>query len=93
MTLCDPATGRFLYANPALCEFFGRTEAELQQCSWQELTHPEDLASDQQLAAQLHQGVFNHYRLRKRFLLRDGSTIWGTWWWPAPGIPMERSRI
>ncbi len=77
MCLCDPATGRFLFANPALCEFFGRSEADLQQCTWQDLTHPEDLAADQQLAAQLHEGSVNHYRLRKRFLLRDGATIWG----------------
>ena len=77
MCLCDPVTGRFLTVNAAMCSFFDRPPAELQACNWQELTHPEDLAIDQQMARQLHRGEFNSYRLRKRFLRRDGSTIWG----------------
>lgn len=77
MCLCDPVTGRFLTVNAALCAFFGRSEAELLQCTWQDLTHPEDLEADQKLAVRLHHGEFDSYRLRKRFLLRDGSSKWG----------------
>lgn len=77
MCLCDPATGRFLSVNTALCDFFDRSAAELLQCSWQDLTHPDDLEADQQLADKLYKGEFNSYRLRKRFLARNGSTRWG----------------
>ena len=77
MCLCDPLSGRFLSVNAALCEFFGRSEADLLQCTWQQITHPDDLEADQKQAEKLHRGEFNSYRLRKRFLRADGSTIWG----------------
>lgn len=77
MCLCDPVSGHFLSVNQALCQFFARTEAELLACTWQQLTHPEDLEADQRLAEQLQRGDFDQYRLRKRFRRPDGSTIWG----------------
>lgn len=77
MYLCDPHSGRFLSANDALCRFFGRSEAEVLACTWQEFTHPDDLAADQRLAEQLQRRELNRYRMRKRFLRPDGSSIWG----------------
>lgn len=77
MCLCDPISGTFLSVNGAMCSFFARSESELLACTWQQLTHPQDLATDQQLAAQLQRGDFDQYRLRKRFLRPDGSTVWG----------------
>lgn len=77
MCLCDSQSGRFLSVNEALCSFFGRGETELLRCTWQELTHPDDLAADQALAAQLQRGELESYRLRKRFCRSDGSTVWG----------------
>jgi PAS domain S-box-containing protein len=77
MALLDPATGCFRVANLAMCRFFGLTADELQQSSWQELTHPDDLAIDQQRIEQLIAGSINQYRLRKRYRHADGRTIWG----------------
>lgn len=77
MCLLDPVTGRFLSVNAALCAFFNRSAAELMNCNWRELTHPDDLEADQKLAEKLHRGEINNYRLRMRFLGRDGSTKWG----------------
>ncbi|MDO9538473.1 MAG: PAS domain S-box protein, partial [Methanocalculus sp.] len=39
----DP-TGRFLYANPAYCRLFGKTEEELIGASYMPLVHPDDRA-------------------------------------------------
>lgn len=77
MFLCDPLSGRFLSANDALCAFFGRSEADLLNHTWQELTHPEDLAADQRMAQRLLRGELDRYRLRKRCLRPDGSSVWG----------------
>jgi diguanylate cyclase (GGDEF)-like protein/PAS domain S-box-containing protein len=77
MCLCDSDTGHFLSVNSALCRFFGRSESELLACTWQTLTHPEDLLADQRLANQLQHGELDSYRLRKRFLRPDGSSVWG----------------
>jgi diguanylate cyclase (GGDEF)-like protein/PAS domain S-box-containing protein len=77
MCLCDSRSGRFLSVNDALCAFFGRSQAELLACTWQELTHPEDLAADQLLVEQVLRGERDSYRLRKRYRRPDGSNIWG----------------
>ena len=77
MCLCDPVTGRVISVNLALCVFLDRSAAELMQCNWLELSHPDDLEADQRLAEKLHRGEFNSYRLRKRFPGPDGSTKWG----------------
>lgn len=77
MCICAPGTGTFRQVNPALCRFFGYSEQELLQQNWQHLIHPADLAKDEALAAQVLAGTLSSYRLRKRFLHRDGSVLWG----------------
>ena len=69
--------GRFLRVNDAMVRLFGRSRAELLACTWQELTHPEDLAADEALGAELVAGVRDSYRMTKRYLRPDGSVIWG----------------
>ncbi len=69
--------GRFLEVNPALCELLGRDAETLCHCTWQQLTHPDDLATDLGLVEELKNHRRDSYRLRKRFLRPDGSVIWG----------------
>src|SRR5215203_6427003 len=37
--------GRYMQVNRSLCEILGYTEEELQALTWQEITHPDDLAA------------------------------------------------
>ena len=69
--------GRFLRANPALCEMLGREREELLACTWQELTHPDDLDVDLALVQDVLDGRRRSYRLLKRFVAADGRLIWG----------------
>ena len=69
--------GQFLEVNPALCQLLGRSSEALCQATWQELTHPDDLASDLELVEAVKASARQGYRLRKRFLRPDGSVIWG----------------
>lgn len=69
--------GSFLWVNPALCTLLARPARQLVNCSWQELTHPDDLAADLGLVASVAEGTRNSYRLRKRYLRPDGMTVWG----------------
>ena len=48
--------GGFLVVNAALCTMLDRTESELTACTWQELTHPEDLAIDLALVSDVLAG-------------------------------------
>ncbi|MDI1289047.1 MAG: EAL domain-containing protein, partial [bacterium] len=76
MCLVSPE-GVFMRVNPALCRIFGRTAEEMQRHSWQELTHPDDLANDLDLVDDVLRGKTDGYRLLKRYIHGDGSTIWG----------------
>lgn len=69
--------GSFLRVNPALCDFLGREPEELLGGAWQEVTHPEDLAADEQLAAEVLAGERDGYRMLKRFVRPDGTVLWG----------------
>lgn len=69
--------GMFLRVNPALGDILGRPLEALMASQWDELTHPDDLAVDQELMAQVLAGERDAYRLRKRYLRPDGEVVWG----------------
>lgn len=64
-------------ANAALCEFFARTREDLLGRTVAELTHPDDLAEDLGLMDDLLARRRHHYQMDKRFLLPDGTVVWG----------------
>lgn len=75
MSLVSP-DGRYLRANPIVCEFLGRDEQELLGCTWQELTHPDDVATDAALVDEVERGLRDAYRMDKRYLRPDGTVVW-----------------
>ncbi|MCM2369860.1 PAS domain S-box protein [Aporhodopirellula aestuarii] len=68
--------GEWLRANEKLCNILGYTLDELKQRSFQDITHPDDLDKDLVLFAQMKRGEINGYTLEKRYLHRDGHTVW-----------------
>ncbi len=68
--------GRFERVNTALADMLGHSTEELQALTFQEITHPDDLAGDLELLQQLTDGTISDYRLRKRYFHRDGHVIW-----------------
>lgn len=75
MAIVSPE-GRYLRVNPAMTQILQRSEQELLNCTWQDLTDPEDLDGDQQLADEVLRGERDTYRLAKRYLRPDGSVVW-----------------
>lgn len=75
MMLVSPK-GRFLRVNDALCRIVGYTQAELQQKTFQDITHPDDLEADRVLIQELLAGTRDHYQLEKRYFHKDGHVIW-----------------
>ncbi|MFC5012072.1 ATP-binding protein [Nocardioides plantarum] len=76
MTLVSP-DGLLLSANRSLCTMLGRTEQELRGSAFQVLTHPDDLAAHQRLFDETIAGSRSSYRITKRCVRADGSTLWG----------------
>jgi PAS domain S-box-containing protein len=70
--------GRYLQVNRSLCEILGYTEEELQALTWQEITHPDDLAASLANARRIVEGEFPRYHLEKRFLHAEDHTVWAS---------------
>jgi PAS domain S-box-containing protein len=68
--------GRLMRVNQTFCRMVGYTEAELQQLSFQQITHPDDVAPDVALIGQTLAGQRSSYALEKRYLHKDGRTVW-----------------
>lgn len=69
--------GRWLEVNPALCEFLGRSEAELLATDFQSITHPDDLEADLSLVQQLLDGQISDYSMEKRYSHPEKHYVWG----------------
>lgn len=78
MVSLDPADpGRYLRVNDALCGITGYTAEDLIQRTAADITHPDDLESDQAALAQaVVCGGQDVYRTEKRYIRADGSLIW-----------------
>jgi PAS domain S-box-containing protein len=68
--------GRFLEVNPSLCRMFGYAAPELLDRTFEELTHPDDINVGVELFRDLLAGKQGYGWLEKRYVHRDGHTIW-----------------
>ncbi|WOD37034.1 PAS domain S-box protein [Nodosilinea sp. E11] len=68
--------GRFLKVNRSLCEMLGYSEAEMLERSFQDITPPADLDSDLELAQQMLSGERRTCQLEKRYVHKQGTTVW-----------------
>jgi len=76
MALVSPE-GQFLTANVALCDMLGYDPDVLTTLTFQDLTHPDDLDKDMRLVARTLAGEIDSYRVFKRYVRADGSTLVG----------------
>jgi diguanylate cyclase (GGDEF)-like protein/PAS domain S-box-containing protein len=68
---------RFIEPNARLCHMLGYDDHELEAMTFNEVSHPDDLALDLAMVEQLLDGALDTYELEKRYVRRDGSTLWG----------------
>ena len=68
--------GHWLRVNRALCEIVGYAEAELLTKTFQDITHPADLVRDVEHRRKLLAGEIRDYQTEKRYLHKDGRTVW-----------------
>ena len=68
--------GNWLVVNPALCQMVGYSETELQQTTFQAITHPDDLHKDLTYLDMLLEGDIDHYQMEKRYIHQQGELVW-----------------
>ena len=69
---------RFKKANPAFCAIMGYSEAELQQFTFRDVTHPDDMSKDLDNVRKLMNKEISVYKTEKRYIRKDGQAIWGS---------------
>jgi two-component system, cell cycle sensor histidine kinase and response regulator CckA len=75
MALVSPE-GHFVEVNRSLCELVGYSEEELLALTFQDITHPDDLATDLAYLRETIAGERSSYRMEKRYLRKDGRVVW-----------------
>ncbi|MCZ4518014.1 PAS domain S-box protein [Rhodococcus ruber] len=68
--------GRWLQVNKALCELLGYTAEELQQKTFRDITHPDDIPLADEHLKGLADGTLTNVASEKRYIRKDGATIW-----------------
>jgi len=68
--------GRYVHVNRALCNLLGYTREELLSVTVKQISHPEDRDVADTMRARLRAGEIDSFQLEKRYLHKDGSTVW-----------------
>ena len=71
----DP-TGVLIDVNPAFCKMLGYPREALCGRTFQQFTHPEDVAPNQRLLESLGAGDITGYRMQKRYVRSSGDVVW-----------------
>jgi PAS domain S-box-containing protein len=69
---------KWIETNGHLRKMLGYTDAELDQLTWKDLTHPDDLDADLALFSEMIDNKRDSYKLNKRFMRKDGAVVYTT---------------
>ncbi len=72
----DSRSGRFVKFNQKFRDITGFSDEELSALRFQDITHPEDVASDTANLTRLVAGDIRTYALEKRYIRKDHSVVW-----------------
>ena len=75
MAMTSPSKG-WINVNDKLCEILGYSFAELQELSWDKITHPDDLAIDLENFNRVIDGQSEDYEIDKRFIHKNGHIVY-----------------
>ena len=83
--------GRWMRVNRKLCDIVGYSAQELMALTFQDITHPDDLAADLGEVRRMLACELTSYAMEKRYLRKDGSVVWVnltvSLTWQADGSP------
>jgi PAS domain S-box-containing protein len=68
--------GAWLRVNQRLCDIVGYTSDELLHKTFQDITHPDDLDTDNNYVRQILSGEIQTYSMEKRYIRKDRSLVW-----------------
>lgn len=75
MTITHPDKG-WIEISGRFQEMMGYSRQELEDLSWENLSHPEDLKADREHSRRMLAGDISSYSMDKRFVRKDGSILY-----------------
>jgi PAS domain S-box-containing protein len=72
----DSFSGYFIEINEKYCKLLEYSGQELQNRTFQSVTHPDDLNEDLSNLEKLKQGTIREYSMEKRYITKSGKIIW-----------------
>jgi diguanylate cyclase (GGDEF)-like protein/PAS domain S-box-containing protein len=69
-------SGRFIWANRHFCQMVGYSMDELRSRTTKDISHAEDVNATDAERARLHAGIIDSLTWEKRYVRKDGATIW-----------------
>jgi diguanylate cyclase (GGDEF)-like protein/PAS domain S-box-containing protein len=76
ITLTNTVTGKFEDVNAQFCKMVGLPKEKLQDTSWMDLSHPDEIAPEQLIISQVITKEIDSYSQEKRSRNPDGSYFW-----------------
>jgi len=70
------ADGRYLRLNQRFCDITGYSQDEMLACSFETITHPDDLAANLESVRRALAGEFETFSLEMRYIRKDRSPVW-----------------
>jgi PAS domain S-box-containing protein len=71
------ASGYFLEANDVFFRLLGYGRNEIKKLTFMDITHPDDRQETRKLSRKARDGRINYYQTEKRYLKKNGDTLWG----------------
>ena len=69
-------SGRFEQVNKRFTQILGYSSEELYECTFREITHPDDMPATEALMARLMAGEISEFIFEKRYQRKDGNLVW-----------------
>ncbi len=69
-------SGRWLKTNDAFSRLLGYTQEDLSLLTDRDITHPDDRELTERYMAEMAEGTLDSYRTEKRYVHKNGDTVW-----------------
>jgi len=76
VAVTSAGTDEYIQINEKYCEIVGYSESELTPKTYRDITHPDDMQADRDNLRMLQQGQIQDFSMERRYLHKDGSTVW-----------------
>jgi PAS domain S-box-containing protein len=86
-------SGKFIRINQKYCDILGYSQEEAERVDFHSITHLDDVSLGREIVEELKSGKIRHASLEKRYIRKDGSSVWVNLTTAAMWAPGEAPRF